>query len=133
MEEEYARAGEIGPHPTRVVGRDELWSQLLSYARVNFNMGFDEFMSITPRYFDELMKQHRFNVERAERGRDFMLSQLIAMVANTGTRSFEEPRQPVEFLPKWQREGTAAAQPTKRRKRSDIANQVRGVLTAFMR
>ena len=97
-------------------------------------MGFEEFMSITPRYFDELMKQHRFNVERVERGRDFMLSQVIAMIGNTGFRSFEEPRQPREFLPRWQTEESGKTNPLKkRRKRSDIASQVRSVISAFMR
>jgi hypothetical protein len=66
-------------------------------------MGRDEFMDLTPRFFDGLVRQHREMREREERGRDFMLSQLIAMVANTGFARYKEVRKPNEFLPHWQR------------------------------
>lgn len=54
---------------------------------------------MTPAYFDVLMRRHERNVERDEYGRNLMLAQLTAMVANTGFARFQEPRTWQEFMP----------------------------------
>ena len=62
-------------------------------------MGRAEFLQITPRYYDALVMHHERNLEMRRRESDSMIAVLTAMVANTGFRSFEEVRQPKEFLP----------------------------------
>ena len=97
----------------------------------------NELLCYTPRYFEALMRQYRLNIERADCSRDYMLSQLIAMVGNTGFRSFVEPRKPLEFLPGWQRErygepGLQRKRRVTKKKKMEVANKLRNVMDALM-
>lgn len=53
---------------------------------------------MTPRYFSKMVERQRRSREDAGAVNEYMLAQLIAMVANTGFRSFKEVRQPREFV-----------------------------------
>lgn len=72
---------------------------------MDLGLSSDEFYGLTPRQFDALCTQHQRRRRIARRESDqvvaVMMSQLIAMVANTGFRKFERPRQPEEFMPRY--------------------------------
>ena len=54
---------------------------------------------MTPRQFSALARRNRQVEERKRYAMELMVAQCIAMVANTGFRSFEKPREPKEFMP----------------------------------
>jgi hypothetical protein len=106
--------------------------QLLAFARIHLGMQRSEFMKISPRYFEELVEQYRLSRERNERGRDFMLSQIAAEIANSHSMPrYEAWRQPVEFLPTWQKKDERKKAIRKRRSREDIADEIRETMAAF--
>jgi len=135
--EEYAGQQAGGPSAARrVAGRAELWTSLLSFARVNLAMSKAEFMQCTPRYFDALVTRFEDGLRRSESLQEVLAGQLIAMVANTGFRSFEDPRKASEFMPsEWRKVEIETPTPTvrKRRTRKAIADEVRATFGAFVR
>lgn len=69
---------------------------------------------MTPRLFRTLMDQHDLLLKRRDSMGELMIAQLIAMVANTGFRSFKSPRQAKEFMPSaWDQDGSKPAQKRK--------------------
>jgi hypothetical protein len=105
-----------------------MWSGLLAYARVNLNMGRTEFMRLTPRYFARLTKEHREARERSERTVEFMLAQVVAMVANTGFKGWDKPRQPTEFMPSSASRGSGRAPARERRPRKARTDAIRAAM-----
>lgn len=118
MEKEHACREARKPSKARsVAGPEQLWIELLTYARVNVGLSKDEFLDLTPRYFDALVNEHRRCIERSERGRDYMLAQIVAGQYNLGHLRFEEWRQPREFMPAYPSE-VAAKQRLRRNERA---------------
>lgn len=74
-------------------------------------MTIDEVLDTTPRYFAALVERHEGKRQREEQGRDWMLAQVIAMVANCGMIRFEDWRHPQEFMPTY---GDASEAPKKK-------------------
>lgn len=59
----------------------------------------EEFMRLSPRFFAILLKAHWEKCRRADQMAEIIGGQLIAMVANTGFKGWEQPRKPQEFMP----------------------------------
>jgi hypothetical protein len=95
-------------------------------------MGRAEFMRTTPRFFARLTKEHREARERTERTMEYMLAQIVAMVANTGFKGWDEARKPDEFMPsRWDAEKAVSAPPQRRQSRAAIAKDVRETMSFF--
>lgn len=62
-------------------------------------MSWEELRRITPRHFSRLVEEYQAAQASRERMGEFMMAQIVAMVANTGFRSFKEWREPKEFMP----------------------------------
>lgn len=58
----------------------------------------EELMRLSPRYFHRLRQAKRKHRAHATDVLEVALARLTAIVANTGFRGGEEPRQPQEFL-----------------------------------
>ena len=98
---------------------------MLSFARVQLNMGRGEFMQITPRYFQALCKQ----VERLDRPRnttlEIMVGQLLAMVGNIGYSGLEKPMRPHDFMPsEWVKKATRSKGKPPRKPRMTKKKQI---------
>jgi hypothetical protein len=95
-------------------------------------MGRAEFMRTTPRFFARLTREHREARERSERTLEYMLAQIVAMVANTGFKGWDEARKPDEFMPsRWKTEQAAASPRQRRQSRAAIAKEVRETMSFF--
>lgn len=98
---------------------------MLAFARVQLNMGREEFMQITPRYFQALCKQ----VEHLDRPRnttlEIMVGQLLAMVGNIGYSGLEKPMRAQDFMPsEWAKKAAAANAKAVRKPRMTKKRQI---------
>ncbi len=57
-----------------------------------------EFLQVTPRQLGAFFEHQARVTQQENMLRDAMMAKIVAMVANTGFRSFEEPRHPHEFM-----------------------------------
>lgn len=95
---------------------------------MELGLSSDEFYAITPRQLDALARAHQRRLRREVEHREFMFAQVTAMVANTGFRGWEKPRQPLEFMPSRVLEAKRAP----RINRQAVARDLRGVMAQLM-
>ena len=103
---------------------------MVTFARVEFGMRKRELFSINLRQWSALVKRHEERQRRRDSMGEIMQAQIVAMIANTGFRSFKDPRQPKEFMPShW---GKADSQePAKRltkAARKSIVDETRAIM-----
>jgi hypothetical protein len=96
-------------------------------------MSLDELRSLTPRQFFLMVDRLEALDRPRNRTVELMTAQLIAMVGNTGFRGFDTPLNPKDFMPSLLIKKHADGKKMTKRKRSDIANNIRNVIHAFMR
>ncbi len=107
---------------------------MISVGRIDLGLPLDEVMAMCPRQIFEL----RDRLEALDKPKnttiELMVAQLIAMVGNTGFRSFEEPLKPLDFMPSRRIvKKKSEPQQKKRRKRADIANEIRMTMMSWLR
>lgn len=90
-------------------------------------MGWDELRRISPRFFAKLAAEHKAAREREQWHGEFMLAQVIAMVANTGFKGWKEVRQPKEFMPTYLRQREEHSRP---KTQDEIVRKLRRVVGA---
>src|ERR1019366_5506118 len=77
----------------------EQWLHLWSSARYDLGLSDDDFYSLTPRQLNALFRHRERQRDYDREHTEYMAAQIVAMVANTGFRSFEKAREPREFMP----------------------------------
>lgn len=101
----------------------------MATARIDFGMDLEEFLDITPRFFDALLQKDKARAKRAQEMTEIMGAQIVAMVRSCGFVQFKEPMAAREFMPsEWDK--PQVAKKTKRRSRAAIADEYRAVMTA---
>jgi hypothetical protein len=98
---------------------------------VDLAMSTEEVLALTHRQLLERIA--RLEVVEKRKGLivEIMVGQLAAMVANTGFRGFDRLRQPSEFMPSMRKSLPEGQKPRKRRRRKDIADNLRCVMQSF--
>ena len=80
--------------------RQRLWHESRrAFAAVNLGISTEQFLDCSPVYFDCLSKQYGAREKRAGQLLELMGAQVVAMIANTGFKGWEEPRKIQEFMP----------------------------------
>jgi hypothetical protein len=95
-------------------------------------MSLDELRRLTPKQFFLMVDRLEILDRPRDRTIELMTAQLIAMVGNTGFRGFDKPLNPKDFMPSLIT-GKQNTKTIKRKTRSAIADNVRNVISSFMR
>jgi hypothetical protein len=101
-----------------------MWSK----ARHDLGLSEDEFIALTPKLFDELLRRYRNQIESNE----LLFGQLTSWVVNTGFRSTRKPTKALDFMPSQWKRTEQKPRVVPRRKREDIASEADFVMKQFM-
>ena len=89
-------------------------------------MGLEELLDTQPHHLAVLFEKEKERRRRGDELQEFMMGNLIAMVANTGFKGWKEPRTPFEFMPSHWKD-----KPKEKRKRVDRKQVLQDTRTFF--